>query len=163
MLKDIITKILSYKEDPIILIGYDSISEDIVKKSLIELFPNSNKDIINAIISGNTNVIQEIRDMKINSIIDEKLGKSALIFNILDLTEVNTITFDKTALKSADKIIQANIEFKIPVVLLTSTYRSFSIQESQYTIKGGSGLMYRADIVLSIIGKEIKITKNRYE
>jgi len=164
MLKDIITKILSYKEDPIILIGYDSISEDIVKKSLIELFPNSNKDIVNAIICNNKNdITQEIRDIKINFLLDEKSRKTALVFNILDITEVDTITFSKTAQKSVDKIIHANLSFKLPVLLLTSTYRSFSEKESQYTIKGGSGLLYRADLALSIIRKEIKIIKNRYE
>ena len=152
-----------YRDDPIILIGYDSISEDIVKESLIELFPQNNKDIVNAIICNNKNdITQEIRDIKINFLLDEKSRKTALVFNILDITEVIG-SFSKTAQKSVDKIIHANLSFKLPVLLLTSTYRSFSEKESQYTIKGGSGLLYRADLALSIIRKEIKIIKNRYE
>jgi len=163
MLKDIITRTLLYRDDPIILIGYDSISEDIVKESLIELFPQNNKDIVNAIICNNKNdITQEIRDIKINFLLDEKSRKTALVFNILDITEVIG-SFSKTAQKSVDKIIHANLSFKLPVLLLTSTYRSFSEKESQYTIKGGSGLLYRADLALSIIRKEIKIIKNRYE
>ena len=163
MLTDIITRTLLYRDDPIILIGYDSISEDIVKESLIELFPQNNKDIVNAIICNNKNdITQEIRDIKINFLLDEKSRKTALVFNILDITEVIG-SFSKTAQKSVDKIIHANLSFKLPVLLLTSTYRSFSEKESQYTIKGGSGLLYRADLALSIIRKEIKIIKNRYE
>lgn len=162
MLKDTITRTLSYKNNPTILIGYDSISEDIVKESLIELFPKNNKEIVNAIIHNNTSsYLQEIRDLRINLIIGREDNKSALVLNILDIIETNS--FDSKDAKNAlSKLAKTQMEFKIPVVILTSTFKPV-LSTTQYSIKGGMGLLYSADVAFTVNNKEVKIIKNRYE
>lgn len=122
---------------------------------------------ISEIYDKDFNTKQLFRDLKLDKILN---GNDYSNFIHLDINDINPINKDQKSSYFLYKSLYIkeflrNLRHKIDnfnFILTTETYNSFDQSTKGSSLRGGSSVIYSADLVFYLDTDKIKIIKNRY-
>lgn len=140
------------------ILGYTTKDEKIKD----ELISSLNPIFIGDENINSSSIVIDIRDSKINSIVNNKGFSNIITFDVLNIKKEDNIAPHFSITKTVREIHEKLRDTNMNIVVTASLYTSIDYENGvKQVIRGGEGNIYIADLVIYIEDRKLNIIKSR--